>query len=109
MIANDTILQPDVSIVCGAEETEYLDFAPSLVAEILSPSSVIKDRNTKFRLYEAFGIKYYMIIDTKNKGIEVYQLNDNHTYELLPIDPAQALTLHFQKDCSIAFDPDSIW
>ena len=39
-ITDDTVVQPDLSIVCKPFNTIiYLDFPPSLVVEILSPST----------------------------------------------------------------------
>ena len=47
-IKEDTVFQPDMLIVCRPIEKKYLDFPPSLVAEILSQSSILIDRHTKF-------------------------------------------------------------
>lgn len=64
IIADDTILQPDMLVVCREITKKYLDFAPGLVVEVLSPSTALKDRHTKYYLYEQQGIKYYLIVDT---------------------------------------------
>lgn len=40
------VLQPDMLIVCKDINKNYLDFAPALVAEILSPSTALRDRHT---------------------------------------------------------------
>ena len=42
-VSDDTIVQPDMLIVCGAINKNFLDFPPVLVAEILSPSTALKD------------------------------------------------------------------
>lgn len=51
-ITDDTILQPDMLVFCKPAEKGYLDFPPALVAEILSPSSALEDRYTKYTFYE---------------------------------------------------------
>ena len=50
-VADDTILQPDAVVVCKEINKPFLDFAATIVVEILSPSTVIKDRNNKFYIY----------------------------------------------------------
>ncbi len=55
-VADDIILQPDMLVVCGSITKKYLDFPPALVAEILSPGTFLKDRHTKYSIYEAQGI-----------------------------------------------------
>lgn len=80
-ITDDTILQPDMLIVCGEVGEKYLDFPPVLVTEILSPSTASKDRNLKFPLYQSQGVRYYLIISPKSEEIEIYQL-ENGKYVL---------------------------
>ncbi len=84
-IEEDTIVQPDCSIVCKPITKKFLDFPPTLVVEILSPSTALKDRYTKFSIYEKFGIKYYMIVDEEKNEIEIYSLVDSK-YLLQPIN-----------------------
>lgn len=47
-ISEDTTIQPDVLIVCGKIKKPYLDFPPLVAVEILSPSTTLRDRNTKY-------------------------------------------------------------
>ncbi len=79
-IANDTILVPDILIICGEVKKKYLDFPPSLVVEILSPSTALRDRHTKYELYQQQGVKYYLIVDADKKNIQVYMLRDGKYY-----------------------------
>ncbi len=50
-ISDDTILVPDILIICGEVKKKYLDFPPSLLVEILSPATALRDRHTKFEIY----------------------------------------------------------
>lgn len=64
---------PDVMIVCnlkpGAYQTE-----PVLVAEVLSESSVGRDRNTKFKAYTSLTtVQTYLILSQTAVEIEVYR------------------------------------
>lgn len=72
----DTIVQPDISVICDSSkiiEKGCLG-APDLIIEILSPSTSKKDLNEKFQLYEKHGVKEYWIVDPGNKYIRVFQL-----------------------------------
>ncbi len=75
-INEHTVVQPDLLIVCAPIDKPYLDFPPTLVVEILSPSTRDKDLHTKKELYADFGIKYYLIIDPDNISIDVHLLNE---------------------------------
>jgi Uma2 family endonuclease len=74
-----TVVQPDLSILCQPVSKSYLDFPPTLVVEILSPSTREKDLITKFELYCSFGVKYYVIADPEDKSITAY-LQEDSTY-----------------------------
>src|SRR5690606_19027148 len=73
-VADDTILQADMLVVCGTITKNYLDFPPALVAEILSPSTALKDRHTKYGIYESQGIPYFIIIAPDTEEAEIYSL-----------------------------------
>ena len=71
-----TDVQPDLFVVLDANlpklQEDGFFGAPDLVIEIISPSSIKLDRNTKFKLYERTGVAEYWIVDTKHQSIEVY-------------------------------------
>ncbi|MBK8517923.1 MAG: Uma2 family endonuclease [Saprospiraceae bacterium] len=100
-INEHTVVNPDILIVCKPIMKQFLDFPPALVVEILSPSSEMKDRYTKFQLYETFLIPYYIIIDPEAESVEIYGLNGAKKYELVS-DPNALLSL--MEDC--LFTPD---
>ena len=106
-VKEDTVLQPDFLVVCGEFKEEYLDFPPVLVAEILSPSTAIKDRNAKFAIYEAQKVKYYLILDISVKKIEIYQLTDDK-YQPVSISPAE-WDFQLQDNCSTRVSFSDLW
>lgn len=71
-------MRPDISIVCSHLDPEsHITKPPVLIVEILSESTHLKDRNTKFNLYEFCGVKYYLMADPDNQSAEIYELIDN--------------------------------
>jgi Uma2 family endonuclease len=56
--------------------------APDLVVEILSPSTVEIDRQTKFKVYKRFGVREYWIVDPDSAQVEIYVARPDG-YELL--------------------------
>jgi len=82
----NTIVQPDILIVCDPITKNFLDFPPVLIVEILSPLTASKDRGEKMELYEAQQVKYYLIVDAQFKKIEIYQL-DHYKYHLTAVNP----------------------
>ncbi len=108
VIGEHTILQPDMLIVCKPINEKFLDFPPALVAEILSPSTAMKDRNNKFSIYQSQKIPYYLIIDIDKKQIEIYSLIDGK-YELANFSEDGSFEFSFFDNCSASVSLAEIW
>lgn len=81
---NKTKVIPDVSILCDESKFTNRGYEgiPSLVVEIISPTSVKRDRKEKFNLYEQYGIKEYWIVDPLYNTVEQFVIEDNK-YQLV--------------------------
>ncbi len=93
-IADDTVVRPDLMIVCDPFDGEFLDRPPTLVAEVLSPATEQKDRHAKRDLYAEQGVKHYVIVRPDDGGVEVMSLKGQ---TLEPVDDSDApnpLPLH---------------
>lgn len=101
IIADDTVLVPDVLVVCSGTAKKFLDSPPVLAVEILSPSTALRDRNTKLQLYQQQGIKFYLLVDTENKKLETYRLVDG-SYKIQ--EETDGFLFELENDCRI--DPD---
>jgi Uma2 family endonuclease len=107
LVKDDLILQPDILIVCGSIGKKFLDFPPVLIVEILSPSTALKDRHTKFSIYESQGIRYYVIIDPNLEEAEVYELFEGQ-YKMTA--KGKEISYDFVLDnCQVSIDFKEIW
>ena len=90
---------PDVLIVCDPKKIKanWIDGAPDLVVEVLSPSTAIYDRGAKKDAYERAGVKEYWIVDPASKSIEVHYLQNgrlvlDHIYMIFPENEWERMT-----------------
>lgn len=67
---------PDMMVVCDRDKIKrtYIDGAPDLVVEVLSPGTAKNDKGYKKSVYESSGVPEYWIVDPLHKSIEVYFL-----------------------------------
>ena len=76
------VVQPDVSIFCEKYENKsYLSSVAKVVVEVLSLSTAFKDLNTKYKLYEKVGVKYYVIVNPENNEVKIFE-NKNEFKEV---------------------------
>ena len=106
-IKEDTIVQPDLLIVCEKIEKKFLDFPPVLVVEILSPSTAGKDRGEKMELYQSQKVKYYLIADPQFKKLEIYEYI-NTQYEPVSVNP-EMYNFILHDNCTVDVNLLDIW
>ncbi len=68
IISNDTILKPDVALVCG-ELPKFIQKPPVAIFEIISPSTKLRDEITKKEIYEKQGVKLFLVYPDEKKVI----------------------------------------
>ena len=106
-ISDNTVVQPDNMVLCYQPTENYLTKAPSLIFEILSPSTSSKDHVTKFNIYQDEGVGYYCMVDPDNKVAKVYVLKDGRYMKL--IDASDETVTFSIKECVFDFDFSKIW
>lgn len=83
-VSNEDIVQPDLLVVCEKEKVKgtHIEGAPTLVVEILSPSTAAFDRIHKMPLYARAGVKEVWLITPYPWLAELYVL-DGESYRLV--------------------------
>jgi Uma2 family endonuclease len=88
--AHKTGREPDILFVATQNlarvQPNYLDGPADLAIEIISPESIRRDRETKFREYETAGVGEYWIIDPLEQTATFYQRTLEGRYQNIGID-----------------------
>lgn len=68
---------PDISVFCHYKDlnSTFIDDIPTIIIEVVSPSTVYADNIKKADLYKRAGVKEYWIIDPNSKVITVWNFN----------------------------------
>ena len=82
-LSESDVVEPDVFVVCDEERIKrtHIEGAPTLVIEVLSPSTEKKDRTIKMDLYASSGVKEIWVVDPDGATVEVFSL-DSESYRL---------------------------
>ena len=94
-IGDDAVLYPDVFVTCDKADlaTERIFTSPTMVMEVLSPSTQAYDRSQKFALYRRVtALREYILVDPDTRRVEgfrrtaddqwvLHDMSDGHTLE----------------------------
>ena len=68
IISDDTVLKPDVALVCGKLPT-FIKKPPIAIFEIISPSTKLRDEITKKTIYKKAGVKNLFLVYPDEKKV----------------------------------------
>jgi len=103
--------EPDILFVATANlprlQANYLDGSADLAIEIISPESIRRDQETKFREYEQAGVPEYWLIDPFVQTVAFYQLTAEGRYQDTPLDTEGRY--HSRALPGLWLAPDWLW
>ena len=73
------VVQPDISVLCDPDninDNGYYEGVPTMVVEVLSPSTRSKDMIAKLSLYMTSGVMEYWVVDPEQKEIVLYSFKE---------------------------------
>lgn len=78
----DTVVQPDILVVCDKSKVDErgCNGSPDFVIEISSPSTGKNDLTRKFDLYQRYGVKEYWIVHPEQQTVMIFKLGEDGTY-----------------------------
>lgn len=106
IVRDDTVVRPDVIVICGKVPEQHLMTAPALVAEVLSPATRTNDLTYKHELYAREGVEVYLIVDLEATTVEHLQLTDSDKFAA--VEESERGQFKVCKDCVIKLDLSAI-
>lgn len=89
---------PDVSVVCGPIERDLEDHEgivnPSVLVEVLSPTTERWDRGGKWQHYRRIpSLRHHLFVEPERRRIEVFTRQDDGTWNLRDLGPGDRIDL----------------
>ena len=110
ILTDSTIVQPDLVYLDPTRahlvSERGIEGPPTLVIEILSPSTTRIDRGIKTDLYRRYGVPYYWIVDADARTVEAYGLAEGRYALVARVAGAGPVSLPPFPD--LAFAPASL-
>jgi Uma2 family endonuclease len=93
---NNSFFYPDVVVTCSANDAQdpLVKREPTLLVEVLSPSTAAYDRGAKFSSYRRLAsLQEYVLIDTDTRATDVYRKGADGLWVLHPFTRDEAVEL----------------
>ena len=100
--ADDTVVQPDIVVIYDRAKISGSGCvgAPDMAIEILSPSTALRDKTVKLKLYQKYGVREYWIVDPDKKTMSAHVL-DNGRYTSTVYNEKDNAPIHILDGCTI--------
>ncbi|MGD1698728.1 Uma2 family endonuclease [Dapis sp. BLCC M229] len=93
---NSRYFYPDIVISCNADDLKSRNFIkhPTVIIEILSPSTEKYDRGNKFKYYRQFpSLQEYVLVDSESISVEIYQRGEGKIWHYSAYTEGESITL----------------
>jgi Uma2 family endonuclease len=100
--SNEVYYYPDLVVTCDPRDRNFKDgkYFPTLIIEVLSPSTSSRDRGEKFADYRQIEtLQEYVLIQQNSMQIDIFRRNAANRWELFPFeqgDIVEFASLDFQ-------------
>ncbi len=94
--ATDSYFYPDVLVTCSSADAAdpMIVREPTLLVEVLSPSTAANDRGHKFAAYRRLpSLREYLLVDTETRHCDLYRLGPDGLWVLHPVEAGQDVSL----------------
>ena len=107
VVSSDTVVRPDLIVVCGPLPEKHLESPPALAAEILSDASTRRDSVHKRDLYQEQGVAVYLLVDPEQQSILVYERNPSGQWTSQLVQSTIVVTIC--DHCRVTIDKASLF
>jgi len=111
ILSRITVLQPDLVYVerarLGIVTERAIEGAPTLVVEVLSPSTDARDRGVKQALYARYGVPFYWIVDSAAGTVQALRLSGESYEAAARLDDTTPAAL--PPLSHLTLDPTAVW
>ena len=100
------IFYPDVFVTCDAQDlqTEQIFKSPTVIVEVLSPSTQAYDRGLKFTLYRGLpSLREYALVDPDTREVQLFRRGDDGLFTLHDLTGAPQVRFA-SIECTLATD-----
>ncbi|MDN5871654.1 MAG: Uma2 family endonuclease [Nitrococcus sp.] len=85
----DTVVRPDLLVTCRQPPGERLTRAPAMIVEVVSVESARRDERTKFEVYRAGGVVYYVLVYPMDRIARIYRLAEGEYRKVADVSGAR--------------------
>jgi Uma2 family endonuclease len=108
---DEHVYQPDIVFITNSSfdrmHETYVEGAPDVIVEVISPESAAQDRGEKFVTYESRGVREYWLIDPIRELANIYHLGPDDLYDDFRPDTTGRLRSRVLK--GFVLDVNRLW
>lgn len=104
IVSEDTVIRPDLMVVCGEQPQQHLQRPPALLVEVLSESTRGRDLTVKRSLCHEHRVAQYVVVDPDAGTVLLFTGHEADGAEATTLEAADTLSLMLNANCEITID-----
>ena len=109
IVESTNYVYPDISVTCNERDkstTQYITY-PSLIVEVLSPTTEAYERGNKFKMYRQNpSLQEYVLVDADAMSIELFRKNDGDNWRIINYQAGDLVEL---KSVNLTFPIEDVY
>jgi Uma2 family endonuclease len=107
---NQRYFYPDLVVTCHGKDLQAQESVknPTVIVEVLSPSTEVRDRTTKLKYYRQIpSLQEYVLVDSQSIAVELYRRGEGKMWLYSEYESGESLrleSLDFELDLSVIYD-----
>ncbi len=102
---NSRYFYPDLVVTCDSEDLKARDFVrnPTMIVEVLSPSTAAYDRTKKLKYYRQIpSLQEYILVDSESMSVEIYRRGEGKFWLYYAYETGETIALDsIEFECAI--------
>jgi len=107
IVRRNTVVHPDLVVICGPIPERHLESPPAMVIEVLSDATRERDQTYKKQLYDEQGVAVYLMVDPDTETIEL--LTRGESGELRAEPTRSPIEISICNDCHLQINVSEVF
>jgi Uma2 family endonuclease len=103
-VNRNTVIRPDLMVICGDQPVRHLERPPTLMVEVLSDATRTTDLEAKHSIAAENHVRHYLVVDPERRTV---QQAANTGWQRMPA--TESISVPLDDRCIVTIEPSRLF